>query len=119
LGSGRVSPAITARSAHESGAFFDFVAEFTVQSEAQLKPHYHDTSESYYVLSGRAAMQIEKETEHVRPGDLIKIPRNARHTIWPTGDEEIRCLAFATSFQKPGERFIPCELPRVEPAGSQ
>ncbi|MDQ0867337.1 cupin domain-containing protein [Arthrobacter globiformis] len=98
------------------GSFLDFIGEFTVDPGAQLEPHYHDTYEFYYVLSGEGVMQIEMEAAHVRPGDLIKIDRNARHTIRATGTERIHCLAFATSFQKPGERFIPCELPSVEPA---
>lgn len=100
------------------GSFLDFIGEFTVDPGARLEPHYHDTYEFYYVLSGEGVMQIEMEAANVRPGDLIKIPRNARHTIRATGDKRIHCLAFATSFQKPGERFIPCDLPSVEPAQS-
>jgi uncharacterized cupin superfamily protein len=60
-------------------------------------------------------MQIEDEAEFVKPGDMIKIPRNARHTIWPTGDGELRALCFATSFQEPGRRFTVCDLPAVQP----
>ena len=54
-----------------SGSFFDFISEFTAQPAAQLEPHDHDPFEFYHVLSGRPVMQIEKEAEHVRPGDLI------------------------------------------------
>ena len=113
-----IVPEGSMRDETEGSSFFDFVSEFTVQPGAQLQPHYHDTFEFYYILSGRAIMQIEDEANHVKPGDLVKIPRNARHTIWPTGDEEIRALCFSTSFQAPGERFVPCELPRVEPETS-
>lgn len=108
-------PEASMRAETEGTSFFDFVSEFTVAPGSQLEPHYHDTYEFYYVLSGEAAMQIESEAHVVRPGDLITIPRNQRHTIWPIGDEEIRALCFSVSFQAPGERFIPCELPRVIP----
>lgn len=97
------------------GSFFDFISEFTLAAGTQLEPHFHDTYEFYYVLSGEAVMQVEEEAHVVVPGDLIKIPRNARHSIWPTEGNEIRCLCVAASFQAPGERITPCDLPRVEP----
>jgi mannose-6-phosphate isomerase-like protein (cupin superfamily) len=104
------------REATESGSFFDFISEFTLEPGTQLEPHHHDTFEFYYVLEGEAVMQVEREAHVVIPGDLIRIPRNARHSIWPTEGNSIRCLCVATSFQAPGERFVPCDLPRVEPS---
>lgn len=97
------------------GAFLDFCSDFTVEAGAQLEPHFHDTFEYYFILEGEAVMQIEEEAHIVSPGDLIQIPRNARHTIWPTAENKVRAFCFAVSFQEPGQRYTPCELPRVEP----
>ena len=100
----------------EGRSFFDFISEFTLEPGTQLEPHFHDTYEFYYVVEGEAVMQVEDEAHVVRPGDLITIPRNARHSIWPTEGNTIRCVCVATSFQERGERFTPCDLPRVEPS---
>ena len=84
------------------GSYLEFICEFEIAPGSRLKPHYHDSHEFYYVLSGTGTMTIERETRPVQPGDLIHIPRNAVHSIAPNGLEPIRSLAFAASFMPPG-----------------
>jgi quercetin dioxygenase-like cupin family protein len=94
------------------GGFLDFVSEFEVKRGSRLQPHCHDTHEYYYVMHGTAVMQIEAEQRLVSPGDLVHIPRNAVHSIWPVADaESVRALAFSIGFQAEGVDYVPAELP--------
>ena len=98
------------------GSYLEFVNEFQVEPGRRVEPHKHDTHEFYYVMSGLATMQIEYEKRDVGPGDLIHIPRNQVHSIWPTGDEPLRAFCFAVSFMPPGgsgTEAIPGELPDI------
>jgi mannose-6-phosphate isomerase-like protein (cupin superfamily) len=62
-------------------------------------------------------VQIEDEARRVRPGDLVYIAPNLRHTIYPTGENKIRALCFAASYQPIGGKFYtPVELKDVAPA---
>jgi quercetin dioxygenase-like cupin family protein len=97
------------------GSYLEFVGEFELKPGSRLDPHFHDTNEFYYMLSGEAIMQIEKEQQRVKPGDLICIPRNAVHSIWPANEgESFRAMAFAVSFQPPGATYTDAELPEPE-----
>ena len=81
------------------GSYLEFVSEFEIAAGAHLQPHKHNTHEFYYILSGRALMQIGDEKREVEPGDLIHIPPEAVHTIAPIGTTTpMRALAFAASF---------------------
>ncbi len=99
------------------GSYLEFVDVFEIRAGAQAEPHYHDTHEFYFLLEGDAVVQIEDEASHVRPGDLIHIPRNAKHSIWPTTDRGVKAFCFAVSYQEPElPGYTPAELPPVEPA---
>jgi quercetin dioxygenase-like cupin family protein len=98
-----------------TGSYLEFVGEFELEPGTRLQPHFHDTHEFYYMLQGEAIMQIEKEQQRVKPGDLICIPRNAVHSIWPASDgDSFRAMAFAVSFQPPGATYTDAELPEPE-----
>jgi len=85
-----------------AGTYLEAIEEWTIQAGARAEPHTHNTHEFYYILQGQAVVQIEREVQSVRPGDLIYIPPNAVHTIWPTGDQGVRALSFSASYQRPG-----------------
>jgi quercetin dioxygenase-like cupin family protein len=93
------------------GSYLEFVAEFDLAPGTQLEPHFHDTDEYYYILSGKALMQIGSEKRELGPGDLVHIPRNAPHAISSDDHEPFRGLAFAVSFQPEGATYTPTELP--------
>jgi quercetin dioxygenase-like cupin family protein len=101
--------------AETEGSYLEFIDEFELEPGSRLQPHYHDSHEYYYLLSGQAVMQVENEQRVLSPGDLVHIPRNAVHSIWSaSATESFRALAFAVSFQPPGASYVEAELPAVE-----
>ncbi|SPT51238.1 cupin domain-containing protein [Actinomadura madurae] len=98
-----------------AGGFLELVDRFEIAAGGKAAPHYHDTHEFYYILDGDPVVQIENEAHRVYPGELVHIPRNARHSVWPTGDKGMAGLCFAISYQEPYEPgYVPCDLPEVE-----
>jgi quercetin dioxygenase-like cupin family protein len=93
------------------GSYMEFVDIFTVAAGTALEPHYHNTHEFYFILDGTATMQVDADKQEVGPGDLIHIPPNKPHGITAGPEEDLRSLAFACSFLKPGETFVPTTLP--------
>ena len=53
-----------------------------IEFGGQADPHAHEkTEQAVFVLEGKAAVEIEGETEIVGPNDLIYFPRGVRHAI--------------------------------------
>jgi quercetin dioxygenase-like cupin family protein len=100
------------------GGFLEFIGEFELKPGSRLEPHRHDSHEFYYLLSGRAVMTIEAESQEVGPGDLVHIPRNAVHSIRPAVEgESFSALAFAVSFEPEGATYTDAPLPTEAAAG--
>jgi mannose-6-phosphate isomerase-like protein (cupin superfamily) len=98
------------------GTYLEFIDDFEIDAGSKAEPHFHDTHEWYFVVEGTGVVQIENEARRVAPGDLIYIPPNQRHTIYPTGKGKIRALCFAASYQPVGGAFYtPVELEAVAP----
>jgi len=94
------------------GSYLEYVAEFELKPGASLHPHYHDSMEFYRILEGEAVIQIEDEQRLLTPGDLVHIPRNAKHSIWPARKgKSFRAFSFAASFMGEKPQPINCELP--------
>lgn len=83
------------------GSYLQFINEFVVAPGRHIEPHYHDSLEFYYVLSGRATMRVGDQVSEVAPGDLIYTPKNVPHSIF-AHNSGVRCLAFATAFMPEG-----------------
>jgi mannose-6-phosphate isomerase-like protein (cupin superfamily) len=99
------------------GTYLEFIDDFEIDASSKAEPHFHNTHEWYYVIEGTGVVQIEEEARRVAPGDLVYIPPNARHTIYPTGKGKIRALCFASSYQAiGGDFYTPVELKEVAPA---
>ncbi|MBT1158206.1 cupin domain-containing protein [Aminobacter anthyllidis] len=78
------------------GGHLELISEFEIRAGGEVNTHHHPTYEFYFMLSGRALMTIEDETREIGPGDLVKIPPNARHSIKPAHEHNgIRALAMA------------------------
>jgi hypothetical protein len=43
-------------------------------------------------------MRVGDETAALSPGDLVRIPPNEIHSIWPIGDSAIEALAVGFSY---------------------
>ncbi|MDF3310626.1 cupin domain-containing protein [Rhodococcus sp. T2V] len=80
------------------GGYLELFSRFRLEPGTRLEPHAHDSDELYYLLSGRAQMQVGEETTQLAPGDLVRIPPNAVHSIWPVGDGAIDALAIGFSY---------------------
>ncbi|MCS5717583.1 cupin domain-containing protein [Herbiconiux sp. CPCC 205763] len=80
------------------GGYLEFVDEFELLPGARLEPHSHDTDEFYYLLTGEARMRVGDDEFALGTGQLVRIPRNEIHSIWTTGDDGFRALAFAISY---------------------
>jgi len=50
---------------------------------AECQPHRHDEDEIFYLLDGEAIIQVGEDTQLVTAGDLVMVPRDVVHTIWP------------------------------------
>lgn len=70
----------TIRELHHTGA--QSLAEATLEPGATTQRHFHRRSEEiYFVLEGRAEMELEGERRQVGPGDAVLIPPGAWHQI--------------------------------------
>ena len=86
-----------------SGGFLELVSEWEVAGGGLVDPHSHPTHEFYYIISGRGIMKIGDEEREVGQGDLIRIPPDAVHSIWPlTAHTGLRGLAFAVGIEGAG-----------------
>jgi mannose-6-phosphate isomerase-like protein (cupin superfamily) len=69
------------------------LAEETLPPGKAVTPHRHEVLEEvYYILSGSGVMTIGGESREVSAGDAIYIPKQHRHTLKNTGDEDMKIL---------------------------
>lgn len=94
-------PMHTMRRATE-GSHLEFINEFAVEPEKHIEPHFHNSWEYYYILTGRGTMRVGTDVYEVGPGDLIETPPNVPHSIF-AHRSGVRALAFAVSFIPEGE----------------
>ncbi len=58
------------------------LAEARLAAGQATQRHYHkETEEIYFILEGRAEMEVDGETREVAPGDAILLPPGAWHVI--------------------------------------
>jgi quercetin dioxygenase-like cupin family protein len=88
-------------SAQSSGG--DFVlAETEADPQGGVPPHIHTREdETFYILSGRFAIQIGEQTIEAEPGDTVFAPRNIAHAWYCVSDTPGRFLLLIT----PGANF--------------
>ena len=53
----------------------------------------HDVDELYYIVSGKAMIQVEEDSRQVRPGSLVYVRAHAEHRFH-TIEEELKVLVF-------------------------
>ena len=69
------------------------LAEATLEPGQATQRHYHAvTEEIYVVVKGSGALEVDGETQTVRPGDAVLIPPGAWHELENTGTSELRIL---------------------------
>ena len=68
------------------------LAEATLPKGTETERHYHKVSEEFYfLLEGRALMEIKGEQKEVGPGDAILIPAGEWHQIRALEDTRFLC----------------------------
>lgn len=84
-----------------TGPQFRCLKAITYVSLAKLQPglayetHSHaDHEEIYYIIGGKGKIRIDEEVARFRDGDVIYIPRGAKHSIANDGEEMVEFLAF-------------------------
>ncbi|MGB0774557.1 MAG: cupin domain-containing protein [Akkermansiaceae bacterium] len=68
------------------------LAEASLPAGAQTERHYHKLSEEiYFMLEGKAVMEIDGEERQIKPNDAVLIPSGAWHQITATTDIHFLC----------------------------
>ena len=69
------------------------LAEATLEPDQATERHYHRTTEEiYFVVKGSGEMEVDGETQRIRPGDAVLIPAGAWHQLVNDGTSELRIL---------------------------
>ena len=69
------------------------LAEATLEPSEATERHYHrEMEEIYFVVKGSGTMEVDGETQTVRPGDAVLIPAGAWHQLENNGSSELRIL---------------------------
>ncbi len=83
------------------------LAEAHVPAGGATQRHYHRLSEEFYfMLEGRATMEIDGERREAGPGDAILIPAGAWHQISATGGEDLRFLCCCAPPYSHGDTYF-------------
>src|SRR4051794_9180461 len=64
------------------GSILQFINEVVVDPNKAIESHFHNSHESYCVLSGQATMRVGEDVSEVHPGQLIHTPPNVPHSIY-------------------------------------
>jgi mannose-6-phosphate isomerase-like protein (cupin superfamily) len=85
----------TIRELHHTEA--QSLAEATLEPDEATERHHHRLSEEiYFVVKGSGQLEVDGETQLVRPGDAVLIPPGAWHSLENTGTSELRILCCCT-----------------------
>ena len=85
----------TIRELHHTQA--QSLAEATLEPDQATQRHYHRRSEEiYFVTKGSGSLEVDGETQRVRPGDAILIPPGAWDTLENDGTSELTILCMCS-----------------------
>lgn len=86
--------------AESGGPYFEFLRHpsmsmgvYTLAAGATDPQEPHAEDEVYYVLAGRATLEVEGEKQPVRSGSIVYVPAHAVHRFH-TIEEELTVLVF-------------------------
>ncbi len=60
---------------------------FSTAAGVKVEPHYHTADTGMYLVSGRAAFEIEGERVEMSPGEYLYVPKNVVHTEETVGEQ--------------------------------
>ena len=102
----------------ETNKFEFVVVKWPPHSKGAMVAH-KEKEQTFFILSGEGKVTIGDETENVKPGDLIFVPRNIRHTT-EAGDTDLEYLCINSivtetqdaSFDEMYNRIAPARMER-------
>ncbi|AJW70602.1 cupin domain-containing protein [Nitrosopumilus adriaticus] len=68
------------------------IAQFTLESGMQSKPHKLKSSEIYYILEGSAVLTVDEEPHKIEKDDSLYISPNSKQFIKNVGSGDLRFL---------------------------
>jgi mannose-6-phosphate isomerase-like protein (cupin superfamily) len=72
--------------------------------------HYHRLSEeSYYILAGEAALEVDGQETRLAPGQAVLIRPPSAHRIRNAGEEALIFLAVCVPAWVPGDSYDPAD----------
>jgi len=88
------------------GVYSHSIAEITIPSGGSALPHFHrETEETYLILAGVAAMQINGKRFELEAGEAVLIEPKEVHQITNNGEENLLFLAVCVPAWQPGDSF--------------
>jgi mannose-6-phosphate isomerase-like protein (cupin superfamily) len=72
-----------------------FLAHASVPPGNKLEGHVDPMEEIYIIQTGNGRMQVDDDTQEVKPGDAVHVPIGSFHELTNTGQEELTILVVA------------------------
>lgn len=83
------------------------VIEERVPAGAGEQWHVHDTAtQFFYVLEGRAEMQTEAGSRHLRAGEGTRVPAGLAHRFFNPGSADVRFLVVSAPSTRSDRRAV-------------
>jgi mannose-6-phosphate isomerase-like protein (cupin superfamily) len=79
------------------------------QGKASLAHHHKISEESFYILHGRACMEIDGHSYHLNPGQACLIMPGQTHQIFNDGDQPLEFLAICAPAWYPEDSYFVSE----------
>ncbi|MBD3289546.1 cupin domain-containing protein [candidate division KSB1 bacterium] len=93
---------------------FEFVVvRWQPGSKGAMVAH-KEKEQTFYILNGSGAVTIGNESENVKPGDIVFVPRNTPHTT-ETGDEQLTYLCLNSIVDKTQDESFDAMYRRIAP----
>lgn len=97
----------------ETAKFEFVVVRWQPGSKGAMVAH-KEKEQTFFILSGTGAVTIDNETENVKPGDIIFVPRNTPHTT-EAGDETLTYLCLNSIVAETQDESFDAMYRRVAP----
>jgi len=73
------------------------VTSYVIWVKNAVKAHKHlKHTEHVYVLEGEGKMQVGPETTHIKPGDMVFMPKNTTHSLKVTSEKPMKVISVQT-----------------------
>jgi mannose-6-phosphate isomerase-like protein (cupin superfamily) len=82
-------------------------SSFIIEIPSEVKLHYHaHHTEQVVVLSGEADMRLGDQNIHIKPGDVIFIPKGTPHSAKVTSTVPLRIISILAPYFDGSDRIM-------------